>query len=107
MKTKLPNFGYQIQLASGEVEKHIQTKDQIKQLLNALYGGKGPNGERGFDVKKGIAFEDLPKLQRSRLLDDSMLDYYADQYSKNGMHGTRKSSTPSPIPPTRVPLAQQ
>lgn len=57
VQTKLPNFGYQIQLASGEVEKKIQSKEEIKQFLNALYGGQGPNGEVGFDIHKGLLFE--------------------------------------------------
>ena len=86
--SKLPNFGYQIQLASGTVEEHIQTKDQIKQFLNALYGGKGPNGEDGFEVTKGVLFENLEKLRRTRLLSEGLLEYYADQYARNGMHGT-------------------
>ena len=83
----MPFWGYQLQLASGEVEKHIQSKDDIRQFLNALYGGKGPNGELGFEVEKGLVFENLPKLGRTRLLDERTLDYYAEQYAK-GIHST-------------------
>ena len=68
IKTVLPNFGYQVQLASGEVEKRIQSEDQIRSALNAAFGGQGPNGEAGFSIKIGFIFENLPKLGPSPLL---------------------------------------
>ena len=86
--SKLPNFGYQLQLASGAVEEHIKTTAQIKQFLNGLYGGKGPNGEVGFDVRKGVLFENLPILRKTPLLDEEVLEYYAEEYCRNGMGGT-------------------
>ena len=88
--SKLPNFGYQLQLASGAVEEHIKTKVQIKQFLNGLYGGKGPNGEVGFDVRKGVLFENLPILRKSALLDEEVLECYAEEYYRNGIGGTRR-----------------
>ncbi|MCJ1362533.1 hypothetical protein MMC16_001637 [Acarospora aff. strigata] len=88
VKTRLPNFTYQLQLASGEIEKHIQSKEEIKQFLNALYGGRGPNGEVGFIPEQGVLLENLPKLKPGRLLSEKELDYYADEYARNGMHGT-------------------
>lgn len=92
VKSKLPNFGYQIQLASGAVEEHIQTKDEIKQFLNGMYGGSGASGEGGFDVTKGVLFENLEKLGKTPLLSEEMLEYYVDQYARNGMHGSCKYS---------------
>ena len=68
VRTVLPQFGYQIHLASGEVEKVIVSKEQIRQFLNALYGGHGPNGEILFSPEKGIIFENLPKIGPSPLL---------------------------------------
>ena len=88
VKSKVPNFSYQIQLASGIVEQHIQTKEDIKQFLNALYGGKGPDGKTGFAVAKGVTFENLDKLCKTPLLDDEMLDHYVDQYARNGVQGS-------------------
>ena len=99
--SKLPNFGYQLQLASGLVEEKIQSKQEIKHLLNGMYGGKGPNGEVGFEVETGILFDNLPKLQQSRLMSEEVLDYYAEEYARNGMHGTRKS--PLPLSPFHLP----
>ena len=74
VKSRLPNFGYQIQLGSGEVEKRVWTKEEIKGFLNALYGGRGPNGEAGFDVTKGILFENLGKLRHTKLMSEEVLE---------------------------------
>ncbi|MCJ1413409.1 hypothetical protein MMC19_007514 [Ptychographa xylographoides] len=86
--TVLPNFGYQLQLGSGEVEKVLDSREQIRLFLNAMYGGKGPNGEVGFSPQSGIIFENLPHLGPSPLLSAQELDYYADEYAKNGLRGT-------------------
>ena len=83
----LPNFEYQLHLASGEVENHVKTKEQIKQFLNGLYGGRSVNGEIGFDVRSGPIYKNLPKLEQSPLVTKGMLEFYADQYERNGMHG--------------------
>ena len=88
---RLPNMGYQLQLASGAVEENIVRKDQIRQLLDGLYGGTSPDHVRAFDVKDGLHFDALPGLHQTQLVDGATLDYYADQYAKNGMHGTRKA----------------
>lgn len=98
VKTRLPNFGYQLQLASGAVEKHIQTKEDIKKFLNAIYGGRGLNGELGFDVEGGAIFRNLDNLEMTKWLSEEMLSYYADQYAKNGMHGTREQQYSSSNP---------
>ncbi|KAL8795312.1 MAG: hypothetical protein Q9195_002182 [Heterodermia aff. obscurata] len=85
---RLPNFGYQLHLASGEIEERIKSKEQIKMFLNCLFGGTGPNGERGFYVQEGLRFDELPILKPTKLIDEATLDYYADRYKTNGMHGT-------------------
>ncbi|OCK75699.1 alpha/beta-hydrolase [Lepidopterella palustris CBS 459.81] len=87
VKGPLPQFGYQLQLAGVEVEAKIQSKEKIRQFLNGMYGGKGPNGELAFDPAKGLLFENLPKLGKGKFFSDKELDYYVDQYSRNGMHG--------------------
>ena len=87
VKTVLPNFAYQLHLASGEVEKHVKTREQIKQFLNAMYGGRGASGEVGFDVRSGLLFENLPRIEQSPLMTKDMLEFYADQYERNGVHG--------------------
>ncbi|KAI9808392.1 MAG: hypothetical protein M1827_007489 [Pycnora praestabilis] len=88
VKTKLPNFTYQLQLASPELENAIQSRDQMRQFLNAMYGGRGPNKEVGFDVFRGVFLDNLPILKQTRLLNERELDYYADEYARHGLHGT-------------------
>lgn len=85
-----PNWTYQIHLASGEVEKHIRSKEEMRQFLNAAYGGEGPDGEVGFHVRKGLLFEKLPKLRKTPLLDEKTLEYYVDCFMRSGVHGPRK-----------------
>ncbi|KAL9612779.1 MAG: hypothetical protein Q9167_002664 [Letrouitia subvulpina] len=84
----LPNFGYQLQLASGELEKVIRSKDEIKQMLNALYGARGTGREFAFDAEHGVKLELLPHLGKTVLMSEEMLEYYADKYARNGIHGT-------------------
>ncbi|KAL9102192.1 MAG: hypothetical protein Q9163_002640 [Psora crenata] len=94
---RLPFWDYQLQLASGEVEKRIRSRNEIRQFLNAVYGGRGPNGEFGFDVRKGLLWENLPRLNKTSLLDDKTLEYYVEQYAKNGIASTREAF-PRPSP---------
>ncbi|KAJ6164812.1 hypothetical protein N7470_003484 [Penicillium chermesinum] len=82
-----PNFMYQVQFASGEVEKVIKTKSEIKQFLLSLYGGCTPEREFGFDVTKGVLFDKLPRLLPSRLLSEAETEYYATEFARHGMHG--------------------
>jgi soluble epoxide hydrolase / lipid-phosphate phosphatase len=67
-----PQFGYQLHLASGEVEKKIQSRDDIRQFLKGMYGGRGPNREVIFDPQKGILFENLHKVGNTRLLSEKV-----------------------------------
>jgi len=89
VKTTLPNFAYQLQLASGVVEEKVQQlgPEGIRMFLNAAYGGKGPNGEVGFGAEKGLLLENLPLLRPTPLLEPEELDYYAEVYSRNGLRG--------------------
>ncbi|KAF2197449.1 alpha/beta-hydrolase [Delitschia confertaspora ATCC 74209] len=88
VKGRLPHFGYQLHLASGEVEEFINSEETIRQFLKGMYGGTGPNGEVLFDPAKGILAENIQKVRDSRLLDEKMLDYYVKEYSRSGIHST-------------------
>ncbi len=72
MIKRLPNFTYQLHLASGEIEEAIKTKDDIRAFLNGLFGGKGPNGEVAFVAEKGINLDGLKKLRKTRLFSDEV-----------------------------------
>ena len=88
---RLPNFGYQMQLSSRELEEKIRSREEIKQMLNALFGGFGPNREVGFDEREGLHLDALPRLRTSRLISEELLDFYTEQYARNGIHGTCRS----------------
>lgn len=88
VKTKLPNFTYQLHLASGQVEKHVQTREQIRQFLNGVYGARTPTGQYGIDVRSGVLFDNLNTIGKTKLMSDAMMDYYVDQYVRKGLHAT-------------------
>ncbi|PVI06384.1 epoxide hydrolase-like protein [Periconia macrospinosa] len=88
VKGPLPQFGYQLHLASGEVEKFINDEQSIRQFLKGVYGGKGPNGEMLFSPEEGVIAKNLALIGDSRLLDGKMLDYYVQEYNRHGIHST-------------------
>lgn len=110
VKNGSPNFGYQLQFASGDVEKVVRSKGEIKQFLSAMYGGRTAKGEVGVDVEKGVLMDKVMALKPSRLLSEEVrlsckvklvcstlttskeLDYYATEYSRSGLHGPCMSS---------------
>jgi hypothetical protein len=67
-----PNLAYQLQFASGELEKAIRSKSEIKQFLSALYGGRTEKGEVGIDTDKGLFLDKVSKLKSSRLLTEEV-----------------------------------
>ena len=64
----LPQFAYQLHLASGEVEKSVYDERSIRQFLKGMYGARGPNGEVAFDPEKGVLVENLPVIGESKVL---------------------------------------
>ncbi|KAK2591390.1 hypothetical protein QQS21_010915 [Conoideocrella luteorostrata] len=89
---KLTNFTYQLQLAGPDVEKTLQTEQQIWQLLNGMFGGHGPNREVAFSTKHGVLFDNLPLLGPSPMVSKEEVDHYAKSYMRQ------------PAPPLRGPL---
>jgi soluble epoxide hydrolase/lipid-phosphate phosphatase len=103
----VPQFGYQLHLASGEVEPRISDEKGIRQFLNGMYGGRGPKGEVMFSPSKGVLFDNLPKIGKTKLMTDRVsvvpsnlqglllyadspkqeMDWYVKEYSRNGLHG--------------------
>ncbi|KZM22237.1 uncharacterized protein EKO05_0011347 [Ascochyta rabiei] len=88
VKGPLPQFAYQLHLASGEVEKSVKDEQSIRQFLKGIYGARGPNGELAFDPEKGVMAENLPKVGESKLLHGEVLEHYVKQYSRHGIHPT-------------------
>jgi len=85
--TVLPNFKYQLQLKGPDVEREIVGKEKIRQFLNGMYGGRTPEKKLIFSVDLGVHFENLDKVGPSPLLTKDEIDYYVEQYSRNGLHG--------------------
>ncbi|ESZ90197.1 epoxide hydrolase [Sclerotinia borealis F-4128] len=85
--TVLPNFKYQLQLQGPDVEREIVGVEKLRLMLNATYGGQGPNKEIGFTVADGVLFDNLEKLGPSPLISKEDLDYYAEQYAIHGIRG--------------------
>ncbi|KAH6973341.1 Alpha/Beta hydrolase protein [Ilyonectria destructans] len=79
-----PELRPRLQIRSMEVENKIQDAEQVRQFLNAMFGGVGPHDEVGFSTEDGILSENLPKLNRSRLVSDIELDHYTQQYLDDG-----------------------
>ncbi|KAH6625736.1 Alpha/Beta hydrolase protein [Boeremia exigua] len=84
----LPQFAYQIHLASGEIEKSVTDAAAIRQFLKGVYGARGPGGEVVFDPLKGIDVEGLGRVGESRVLNGETLDFYVQQYAIHGIHPT-------------------
>lgn len=89
VETQLPNFRYQLHLSGPEVEATITKPPQIRNFLAGMYGAHGPDGERAFDVRKGILFDNLDKIIPStgKLLNEEELQFYTDEYSRKGLRG--------------------
>lgn len=72
VETRVPYFGYQLQFVSGELEKTIKSKRDIRQFLLSLYGGRTPSGEFGFNVFKGVLLDKFQHLQRSKVISEEV-----------------------------------
>ncbi|CZT03426.1 related to epoxide hydrolase [Rhynchosporium agropyri] len=81
------NFKYQLHLRGPEVEAEIVGEEKLRQFLNAMYGGRTPDGRAGFSTDKGVHFDALPEVKPTRLLNSEEVDFYVSQYAKKGMHG--------------------
>ncbi|KAJ5307726.1 alpha/beta hydrolase [Penicillium atrosanguineum] len=84
-----PSFGYMLQFGSedGVIESHTRHRQGIRQFLNSLFGGRTQDGRKAIEAKTGIDFELLPGLSETRLLDSEEMEYYVDEYARNGLRG--------------------
>ncbi|THC93651.1 hypothetical protein EYZ11_006863 [Aspergillus tanneri] len=84
---RFPSLGYQLQFGSddGVIESFTREKAGIRAFLNALYGGTSPAGKYAMDVTKGVDLELAPKLQHTRLVSPEELDFYVEEFARNGL----------------------
>ncbi|KAI6784672.1 uncharacterized protein J7T54_006718 [Emericellopsis cladophorae] len=82
-----PTFGYQLQLRKPSTDLRLRGATKIRQMLTALYGGRTPDGEMGFDSYTGLIWDNLPDLGPSPLVPGQLMDYYVSEYLKNTVRG--------------------
>ncbi|OJJ47011.1 hypothetical protein ASPZODRAFT_95610 [Penicilliopsis zonata CBS 506.65] len=87
VRTILPNFAYQLQFKDGDLESVIQTREDIKNFLSTLYGGRTDEGELAFAVEKGVLLDKMGRVNPSPLLSEEELEYYTNEFSRNGVRG--------------------
>lgn len=68
----VPQFRYQLNLASGKPEEGVKTKEDFKKLLAFITGGKSPTGEVLFTPEDGIILENLGKVERGPLMSEEV-----------------------------------
>ncbi|KAF2795074.1 hypothetical protein K505DRAFT_416702 [Melanomma pulvis-pyrius CBS 109.77] len=74
----VPQFAYQIQLASGRAEKEIPTREEIRQFMEGMFGETGPAGELLFSLTTRIRFQNSPTLGDPIMLTTEALNYYTE-----------------------------
>lgn len=85
----LPSFGYQVQFEGTEVEEAVVGREKIRALLSVTYGAQREDKQPVFTVAKGVQLDLLEpeKIGESPLVSREEIDFYADEYVKNGMRG--------------------
>lgn len=92
VKTKLPNFGYQLQLGSeeGVMESAIGSDEKlVEKFLNGMYGGRTSSGGVFMTPEKGINLGILKDDQvgKTPLLDEEELAFYTSSFKQNPIRG--------------------
>ncbi|KAL7272782.1 hypothetical protein RUND412_004394 [Rhizina undulata] len=85
---KFPNFTYQIAFANPQTAIDLEPREKKEQFFRALY--RRPTDPRSpgskFQVTENIV-ESLGNPPLGTLISQEELDYYVDEYSRNGFHG--------------------
>ncbi|GLB12010.1 hypothetical protein AtubIFM57258_009287 [Aspergillus tubingensis] len=82
-----PHFAYQLQFRSGNLEDVIFSKEDIEKFLSALYGGRTDDRDVAFDAEYGVLLDRMELVRPSPLLSEVELEYYANEFSRNGLRG--------------------
>ncbi|SMY22555.1 unnamed protein product [Zymoseptoria tritici ST99CH_1A5] len=88
----VPQFGYQLQFGSDHhrVEKTVRTEKEVRKFLLGMYGGRTPEGRKFMTAEKGVdlgLFDDKFEIAMTPLLSDEELDFYVQEFMRNGMNG--------------------
>ncbi|RDW79175.1 alpha/beta fold hydrolase [Aspergillus mulundensis] len=82
-----PHFAYQLHFVSGKIEQAVKSKDENKQFLIALYGGRTQEKEFAFDPHKGVNLGLLPRLKKTWVIEEDEMEYYAWEFARHGLRG--------------------
>jgi soluble epoxide hydrolase/lipid-phosphate phosphatase len=72
VKGPMPQFGYQLHLASGEIEKKVTTKEDMSAFIRGVYGARTPRKEVVFSPTKGILLNKLHELGPTWVMSDKV-----------------------------------
>ncbi|KAH7205223.1 Alpha/Beta hydrolase protein [Fusarium oxysporum] len=81
------NFKYQLQFRGPDVEERIKSPNDIRQLIQGIFGGRGEENEAIFTTERGVLFENLGRIGPSPLLDEAETDYYTVAFTQSGLRG--------------------
>ncbi|KAK3949814.1 Alpha/Beta hydrolase protein [Pseudoneurospora amorphoporcata] len=86
---KHPELGYQLQNAGGDIDKAVAgDRKKVRGWLNAMFGGVDKEaGAMAFDPWKGLDLGKLDEVGASPLVGEEIMDFYVDEYSRNGIQG--------------------
>lgn len=82
-----PTLGYQLQWRDVSFDRNFTTQEQIRQLLNAGFGGLTPEGLPGWSEKFGLLYDRLPRLGPNPLVTGAELDFYVEKIHQKGIRG--------------------
>ncbi|KAI5863164.1 epoxide hydrolase [Durotheca rogersii] len=85
---RMPNFRYQLQLASPVAENIVnKSPESLRGFINGAFGGVTADGKPMFSTQIGVIEENVEKILPSKLIDQKIADFYVQEYSRNGLHG--------------------
>ena len=83
----LPNFGYQLQFATDEIESQVVGADKIRQFLRTMYGGRTPKGEVAFDIATGLLLDKYMHVGDAPIISAKEMEYMVQEYARHGLKG--------------------
>lgn len=88
----LPNFAYQLQLASPSVEEAVgRSPAHLKAFLNAMYGGRNTLAnppKPGFVAREGVDLQAICSegaISDSPLVKGEEMEFYVEELNKQGL----------------------
>lgn len=82
VRTRLPNFAYQLQFRGPEVQEKMQGADMIRRGLSGIWEARGPGGEAGVSASRGLHWENLHLLGDSPHLSGEETAHMVAEYMK-------------------------